>query len=128
MQLALTVLDATVAVCRLEPTAAVPEWALAAEFSSVTRTPEELSIVCAEDDAPLDAVCERGWRCLQVTGPIDFELVGVAAAITTPLAEAGVSVFFMSTYDTDWVLVQADDLERAIGALEQAGHVVASSK
>lgn len=92
------------------------------EFFSLTRTPDELSIVCPELFVPADAVCERGWRALGLEGPLGFSLVGVLATITAPLAEAGVSVFAISTYDTDYVLVREDALESAISTLRWAGH------
>ena len=107
------------AVCRLPPHAGVP-----ACFFSATRTAEELSVVCAERDAPTGVPCECGWRILEVAGPLEFALTGVLAAIATPLAEAGVSIFAVSTYNTDYVLVREHDLEKAVKALREAGHIV----
>ncbi|MBI1795553.1 MAG: ACT domain-containing protein [Candidatus Eisenbacteria bacterium] len=108
------------AICRLDPAAPFPAWVLheGAALFSVTRTPDETSIVCAEDDVPPAVVrVERGWRALAVAGPIPFDAVGVIASITEPLAAHGVPVFVISTYDTDLVLVRAVDLPRAIEAL-----------
>lgn len=107
------------AVCRLAPEAALP-----ARFFSVTRTAEELSVVCRESDAPPDACCEPGWSCLQVAGPLDFALTGVLASLATPLATAGVSVFALSTFDTDYLLVKSASLARALDALRGAGHEI----
>jgi hypothetical protein len=95
-------------------------------FYSVTRTESEVSVVCAEDQAPTgDHVrVEPDWRALEVAGPLDFTMVGVMAALTAPLADVDVSVFVVSTYDTDYVLVHAAALEKAIEALRSAGHAV----
>jgi hypothetical protein len=123
-QLTLVLLPGAFAVCGLDPNEAVPSWATRGTFVSVTRTPNELSVVCREEDVPEGVRCERGWRCLQVPGPLDFSLVGVLASLLTPLAEAGVSVFALSTFDTDYLLVREADLERAERALRTAGHEV----
>ena len=104
------------AVCRLDRDATVPEWAQGA-FLSVTRTPEELSVVCDESLVPSTARAERGWRCLMVEGPIPFEMTGVAAAVAVPLADANISVFLVATFDTDYLLVKEGTLERAMAAL-----------
>jgi uncharacterized protein len=105
------------AVCRFPADAPLPVWVLHAEaqFWSLTRTPNELSVVCAEDDLPpsVDTHVERGWRAFHVQGPLPFTLTGVVAGLTAPLAEAGVPVFVISTYDTDVLLVKATDLARA---------------
>jgi uncharacterized protein len=108
------------AICRLEPRAEIPPWARG-ELVSVTRTVEELSIVCPEEGVPATARSESGWRCLMVEGPIPFETTGVAAAITSPLAAAGISVFFLSTFDTDYVLVKETVLQQAMDALRKSG-------
>ncbi len=123
-RLDLVVLPGRYAVCRLPPSASVPTWATTASFSSITRTGEELSIVCAEEAVPADVHSERGWRCLRVAGTLDFGMVGVLAALLTPLATAAVSVFALSTFDTDYLLVREGDLGRAIDALRGAGHTV----
>jgi hypothetical protein len=90
----------------------------------VTRTDEELSIVLPEDSVPMDWKAERGWRCLKVLGPLDLGLVGILASLTSPLAEAGIPIFALSTYDTDYLLVHDADLARATGALSLSGHIV----
>ena len=105
------------AVCRFPADAPLPVWVLHAEarFWSLTRTPDELSVVCAEDDLPpsVDSHVERGWRAFQVEGPLPFTLTGVIAGLTAPLAAAGVPVFVISTYDSDVLLVKSADLDRA---------------
>ena len=112
------------AVCRLDPQAAVPDWALSGDFSSITRTTDELSIVCSEAGVPEGVLCERGWAGLKVEGPLDFSLTGVLASLAQPLAEAGLSIFAVSTYDTDYLLVKAGDLDRAVVVLAEAEHTV----
>ena len=120
VQPAIALLSGRYAVCRLEPDAPVPAWARGG-FVSITRTTEELSVVCDEDSVPQDVRCEPGWRCLKLAGPLDFSLVGVLQSLLSPLADAGISVFAVSTYDTDYVLVRDADLDRALAALRGAG-------
>ncbi len=115
------------AVCRLEADAAVPSWATTAAgatFGSITRTAAELSVVCAEESVPSAVRSEPGWRCLRVKGPLGFGLTGILASLAGPLASSGVSIFVVSTYDTDYLMVQQRDLERGVFALERAGHTV----
>jgi hypothetical protein len=115
----LRVLPGRYAVCRLTADAEVPP-----AFFSVTRTADELSVVCAEGCAPEGSPCERGFRILQVAGPLEFALTGVLAGIAVPLAQAGMSIFAISTFDTDYVLVKEDNLATAMEALRDAGHRV----
>jgi hypothetical protein len=124
MQLRIRVLPQRCAVCRLAPDAPIPEWARGA-FVSVTRTAAELSVVCDEAGVPADVAAQRGWRALEVEGPIPFETTGVAAAIVSPLAEAKLSVFMVATFDTDYVLVKAESLDDALAALKRAGIEIA---
>jgi len=124
VHLRLFLLDYRMAACRLGPHDAVPGWAGAGAFSSVTRTSTELSIVCREDAVPDGTPRESGWRIFQVEGPLDFALTGVLASIAGPLAEAGVSLFAVSTFDTDYVMVPERDVEQAVLALRAAGHRV----
>ena len=120
----LAVLGGRYAVCRLAVDAPIPAWTAASPFVSITRTAEELSIVCAEGLVPPDTHCEPGWRILRVAGPLAFSLTGVLAAIAAPLANAAVSLFAVSTFDTDYVLVKESDLANAVDALRLAGHSV----
>jgi hypothetical protein len=122
--LRLTVLDHTFAVCRLPADAVVPDWAWTGEVACVTRTGEELSIVCRADLVPAEVLRESGWRCLRVRGPLPFTLTGVFARIAQPLADAGISLFAVMTYDTDYVMVKDDMLADAVDALMAAGHTV----
>lgn len=91
---------------------------------SVTRTPSELSIVCAAGRVPAGVTAVRDWRALVVAGPLDFSEIGVLASLTGPLAGVGVSVFALSTYDTDYLLVREAALEEAVAALHEAGHAI----
>jgi|SRR5678810_607404 hypothetical protein len=102
----------------------LPDWVNQSGFVSVTRTPTELSAVCAVDSVPAGTVCEGPWRILQVRGPLDLALTGVMASLAAPLADAAVSMFAISTYDTDYVLVHSEDVERAAHALRSVGHRV----
>ena len=115
----LTVLPGTLAVCRLPASDRIPSWALELHegFVSITRTPDELSIVCPQEAVPPDTTVEEGFRALMVPGPIPFEVTGVLARIATPLAAAGIPIFAIATYDTDYVLVRETDLERALAAV-----------
>jgi hypothetical protein len=124
--LRLTSLPGALAVCRLDPHQAIPAWLAGESLLSITRTPHELSIVCGEDLVPDDVRSEKGWRCLAVQGPLPFTLTGVLASLANPLAQAAVSLFAISTFDTDYLLVPAADLERAIATLKAAGHEVVS--
>ena len=109
------------AVCRLPAGAPLPAWVFhgEAEFYSITRTPHELSVVCAEDDLPpsVHEHVERGWRAFAVEGPLPFALTGVVSELTSPLAAAGLPVFVVSTYDTDYLLVKSADYLKAWGIL-----------
>lgn len=124
MPLKLRLLRETFAVCRLSPEAAVPDWAGAGSFFSVTRTPDELSIVSPDSHVPKGILAERGWRCIKIQGPLPFSLTGVLASLVAPLAEAKVSVFAFSTYDTDYVLVKEAALDAALSALARSGHSI----
>lgn len=124
MQLQLEVLDERYTVYRLPPGSALPGGVLGGRFFSITQTEEELSIVC-ESAIPLAADrAESGWACLKVRGPLDFTLTGVLANLASLLAAVEISIFAISTYDTDFILVKADNLQRAIDTLTHGGHTV----
>jgi len=121
--LVLSLMPGDFAVCRLPAAAPLPSWAgSSSQFYALIRTPNELCVVCAEQDVPDTVKAETGWSLLQVPGPLDFSLVGVLASLALPLAQAGVSIFALSTYDTDYLLVRKVDLSRAVQALVKAGH------
>ncbi len=113
------------AICQLPAEAAIPRWAAQAPGMVATvRSREELSLVCREDVVPLDVRQERNWCAFMVEGPLDFGLTGILAAVANPLAKAGISIFALSTFHTDYVLVKEDKLEAATRALEAAGHTI----
>jgi uncharacterized protein len=126
LTLHLTVTSQTLSVCRQSTDAPWPRWVGMGPFVSLTRTDDEFSIVCASDLVPadFDGTVESGWRCFKFHGPFAFTLTGVLAAALTPLSEAGVGIFAISTFDTDYLLVKAEQLEPAINALRAAGHTV----
>jgi uncharacterized protein len=123
--LTLSVLPEILAICRLDRDTAIPAWATG-DFVSITRTNDELSIVCDERAVPSGVKADRGWRALKIEGPLDLSLTGVLASIAVPLAEARINIFAISTFDTDYVLVKADRVIEAIGELRSAGHPILS--
>jgi len=123
-KLVLSILPETLAICRLDNESPIPEWALEASFFSITRTGQELSIVCTELNVPGGVKLEGAWRCLRVEDTLDFSLTGVIASLTMPLAFEGISVFVLSTYDTDYLLVKERSLDKAASILSQNGHLV----
>lgn len=112
------------AVCRLSPDAPIPAWASGGEFFSITRTADELSVVCLQDAVPEGTVCERDWRGLRVEGAMPFAVVGVVAGLLGALAAAGISLFVISTFDTDYLLVKERDWEAALEALAGCGYLI----
>ena len=124
--LRLFVLSQAFAICRLNPNETIPGWAYDGEVFSITRTADELSIVCEQINVLEGIQCEAGWRCLRVEGPLDFSLTGVLASLLVPLAEAAISIFSISTFDTDYLLVKEDRLARAIDVLSAHGHTISS--
>ncbi len=119
--LTLELLPGQLAVCRLGADAPAPWWAAGA-ITSITRTPDELSVVCAEDSVPADVRAERGFLCFGVVGPLDFSATGILAALAAPLADAGVSIFVVSTFETDLLLVRNTLLSQTVDVLRAAGH------
>jgi len=120
----LLVLAVRFAICQFGAGALVPDWIDGGAFWSVCRTADELSLVCEEERVPAGVRAEKGFSCLKVVGPFDLDEVGVLATLTAALAAAGVSLFAISTYETDYLLVRERDLPVAIDALREAGHVV----
>ena len=123
-RLTLDLVPGSYAICRWAPGELLPSWAMQGTFFSVTRTPAELSAVCDADLVPPGVTAEGPWSMLAVRGPLAFNLTGVLAGLATPLAAAGISIFAVSTYDTDYVLVRNGDIDRAVRALREAGHII----
>jgi len=121
--LTLEVLQGEYTVYRLPPQTPLPPVTIQSSFFSVTRTEEELSVVC-DSSLLLDAeTSESGWSCIKVLGPLDFALTGILARLSTILAEAEISIFAVSTYDTDYLLVKTEKLTAAIAALSDSGYL-----
>ena len=130
--LELEALSGEYAICRLPADAALPDWARPeppeGDFVSISRTRHELSITCPVKRVPPDVRAERDWACFKVVGPLDFGEIGVVASLAAPLAEAGVSIFVVSTFDTDYLLVKSAKRNQAVAALAAAGHRIATSE
>jgi len=124
--MSLTLLPDAMAISRLDAEAPLPAWAVAAPWWSITRTGDELSVVCAEIHVPSDVTASRGWRALKFDGPLPLDQTGILASVTAPLAAAHISVFALATFSTDFVLIPAAQQRAAIDALERAGHAVLS--
>lgn len=120
----LTVMPGSFAIVRLAADAPVPKWAMQGRFFSVTRTSDEVSVVCLADQVPAGFTSETGWRALKVKGPFALSEIGVLAALAAPLADAKVSLLAISTSDTDYLLVGERQLHTAVTALKGAGHRV----
>jgi uncharacterized protein len=110
------------AIIRLAPDAPIPDWATNGEFFSITRTADELSIVCPVENLPKDLTGTPRWICLKLEGPFPFELTGVLLSFIEPLSNHKIPIFAISTYDTDYVLIQEQFATAALKELEQAGH------
>jgi hypothetical protein len=123
-RLTLLPLDQVYAVCRLGAEAPLPHWLVAAELVSITRTKDELSIICPQEVVPPGVPCERGWRGFRVAGKFEFTAIGVLASLVGPLADAGISVLAISTFDTDYVLVKENRWGDVVEALRRAGHIL----
>lgn len=122
--LVLQVVAGEFAVCRLPASEPTPQWAGSTVFSSVTRTADELSVICPAAQVPVQVKCEAGWRLLKFQGPFAFTATGILASVLAPLAAAKISILATATFDTDYLLVPSSQLEAARRALDAAGHTV----
>lgn len=120
--LTMKLLKESLAVCRLEKDDKIPTFAIEGDFFSITKTEDELSLVCSSKNIPDNIKCEKDWRALKVEGPLDFSLIGILSSISSILAKNKVSIFAISTYDTDYILVKDKDLDNAIIALEKENY------
>lgn len=120
----LVILDSLFSVVKLAPTEGIPYWAGKGEFFSITRTNEELSIVCPTSDVSEVILkdVEHDWKCIKVEGVLDFALTGILSSLANPLAENNISIFAMSTFNTDYLLIKVDSIEKAKLVLENVGH------
>ncbi|NLL38887.1 MAG: ACT domain-containing protein [Clostridiales bacterium] len=121
-KLTMEVLSGKYGVCRLEKDSPIPQWALKGDFFSITKTSDELSVVCSEGNIPGDIRCEKDWKILKILGPLDFALTGILASVSAILARAEISIFALSTYDTDYILVKDKDVVRAMAELNSEGY------
>lgn len=117
----LSILEPIFSVCKLSPESSIPDWAQQGSFYSISKTFDELSIVCEQSLVPEGLKIEKDWRALKVEGPLDFSLTGILSSIAKPLAESKISIFAISTFDTDYILVKDINLESAKVVLAQAG-------
>ncbi len=122
--LTLSLLHDRYAILRFAPDVAVPAWATAGRFLNITRTVDELSIVCVADIVPANERSVADWCVLKVHGPFQFDEIGVLASLATPLAAAQIGIFVVSTFETDYLLIQCKDLRKAMATLQSAGHTI----
>ena len=123
-KLNLSIIDGEFSVCRLAPSDAIPTWATQGDFFTISRTYDELSVVCDSALVPATVKAEHGWNCLKVAGPLDFSLTGILAALVSPLGENGISIFALSTFDTDYLLIGKDNFSKAQEVLVSCGHSI----
>ncbi len=124
-RLNLTILKEQYAVCRLPAGSEIPAWDTSGSFYSVSSTEQEVSIVCQQAKVPAGILLEGDWRCIRVEGPLAFTQIGLLASLLVPLSQAEISIFAISTYDTDYLLLKEKDLETAVYTLMEAGHFIA---
>jgi len=127
-QLKFRLLPGPYAVVRLASNAPIPNWALKGDFTSVTRTLDELSIVCATENLPADVQSPHRWICLKLEGPFPFSQTGVLLSFIEPLSTTGIPIFAISTYDTDYVLIPEEFAGASLKALQEAGHELYSAR
>jgi len=109
----LSVLPEKLGICHFSKNSSIPDWAKDISFCSISRTPNELSIVCPQDKIPAGVLSERNWRAFKVQGPLGFVMTGIVASLAEPLAQAKISIFYISTYETDYLMVEEKNLEKA---------------
>jgi uncharacterized protein len=117
-------LNKTYAIVRLASDAQIPDWATLGEFTSVTRTADELSIVCPIENLPANVQSPNRWICLKLEGPFPFSLTGILLSFIEPLSSNSIPIFVISTFDTDYVLIQEEFREAALDQLKEAGHLL----
>jgi len=124
MKLSFGIIKGSFTIHRLSPAGEIPEEIYRSSFFSITRTEDELSIVCPSSLSIASENSDAGWACLKVNGPLDLSLTGILADISAVLAKAWISIFVVSTFDTDYILVKADSLERTKEVLRNAKHII----
>ena len=124
MRLDLSILPELYAVCQMPAKTAVSSWVTTSSFYSVTQTSDEISIVCQSKEVPAGVKAKQNWRMIKIEGPLDFSLTGILASLAVPLANVKISIFAISTFDTDYILVQDKNLPKAIKVLTESGFTV----
>jgi hypothetical protein len=124
MKLSLRVLNGVFSIAQMPPGSLTPTWLKGNELFASISTPDEVSIVCDQSFVPENVIAEKGWKAIMIQGPLDFSLVGVMAELSQVLAVAGISIFALSTYNTDYVLVRENDLDSAVTALRRSGFTI----
>ena len=109
---------------KLPPNAEIPSWVYSSAFMSITKTEDEISIVLPTGSLKSEYQESKSWRLLKLIGPFDFNLTGILASVLNPLAEKGIGIFALSTYNTDYVMVQSKDFEAALEVLKAASHKI----
>ncbi len=127
-KLRLRVLPEVYAICSFPPDAAFPDWPYNPNILSVTKTPQETTLVCEESHVPGDCKKSENFKCIKVEGRFDLDAVGVLASIAGPLAQNKISLYVISTFDTDYVLIHAENVDKAVSCLEKFGHTFINSK
>lgn len=115
-------------VCRFDNSVSIPSWAFEGEFYSISKTEDELSIVCLQENIAEGIKSEKDWRVFKVEGPLDFFLVGILSKISGLMAEEGISIFAISTYDTDYILIKEKDISKAIEKFVKQGYCIVQEK
>lgn len=129
MEMELKILKDTYAICKFKPDSNMPNPLINSDFFSVTKTQDELSVVCKQSQITANQIeINRDWRILKIIGPLDFSLVGIIAEISGLLSKSKISIFTISTYDTDYILVKNKNLEKAVEVLESNGKKIIFEK
>jgi hypothetical protein len=129
MALQLIILKNTFAIYRFNPDVEVPEWISDSAFYSVTKSPDELSVVCEQNENHTGATAvSSDWKALKIAGPLDLSLIGIIAEISRILKESNISIFSIATYETDYILVKNRDLNKAVDSLKANGHKIVNEK
>lgn len=126
--LTLMLLPHNLAIYQLPPTTSIPDWVFMSSFWSITRTPDEISLVVPQESVPEPMPCESGWRAFRFAGPLAFDLIGILVKAIQPLAQAQIPVFVLSTFNTDYLLVKELHLDKALAALRSAGYLLSNEQ
>ncbi|MDO8559067.1 MAG: ACT domain-containing protein [bacterium] len=118
-KITLSILPEKLAICHFDKKSLIPGWATDISFCSITRTKDELSVVCPQDKIPGGVLAEKDWRAFKLEGAADLFSVGIIASLSQPLAEAKISIFNISTYETNYILVEEKNLEKAVAILSK---------